>query len=150
MTPDDDAIVSLEAWRLLKRPQGTAVCQHARTVVDQQAGTVTCRDCEVTLSAFWVLTKIALEENRCFERVRSLRAEADELNNWVPFLRSMRSLERRWRGRSMLPACPHCHHGLWPEELQGAVSLSLEIAQRKHKNMPIPVGVKARAEEADD
>lgn len=144
MIQDDEAVVSLEAWRHLKRPAGTAVCQHARTVIDEQAGTVTCRDCEVTLSAFWVLGRIAREENRVFERIRLMRAEAAELETWTPFLRAQRSLERRWRGKSMLPACPHCHHGLWPEDLQGGVSLSLEIARRQKDGLPIPPGAKPR------
>lgn len=148
MIGDDDAVVSLEAWRHLKRPTGTAVCQHARTVLDEQAGTVTCRDCEATLSAFWVLGRIAREENRCFERVRNLRAEAEELSTWVPFLRSMKRLEKRWRGQRMLPVCPHCHHGLWPEELNGgAIGVDIEIAQRKRSNTPIPAGAKERAKE---
>src|SRR3954470_3702322 len=138
MIEDDDAIVSLEAWRHLKRPKGAAVCQHARTVIDEQAGTVTCRDCEVTLSAFWVLGRVAREENRAFERTRGLRAEADELMNWVPFLRAMRRLEKRWRGRVSLPACPYCHHGLWPEDLSSNTSIHLEIARRKRDNQPIP------------
>ena len=144
MIEDDDAIVSLEAWRHLKRPAGTAVCQHARTVIDEQAGTVTCRDCEVTLSAFWVLGRIAREENRVFTRLRNLRAEADTLESWVPFLRAQRSLEKRWRGQSMLPVCPHCRHGLWPEDLQAGMSVSLEVARRRKDGLSIPPGVKVR------
>jgi hypothetical protein len=145
MIQDDDAIVSLEAWRHLKRPGGTAVCQHAKTVIDEQAGTITCRDCEATLSAFWVLGRIAREENRVFERIRSLRAEAETLKAWVPFLRAQRTLERRWRGRATLPVCPFCTHGLWPEDLQSGLSLELEIARRRKDGLPIPSGAKERA-----
>ena len=144
MIPDDDAVVSLEAWRHLKRPAGTAVCQHVKTVIDEQAGTVTCRDCEATLSAFWVLGRIAREENRVFERIKRLRAEADQLESWTPFLRAQRTLERRWRGRSMLPVCPHCRHGLWPEDLQSAVSLELEVARRRKEGLRIPPGAQGR------
>lgn len=144
MIPDDDAIISLEAWRHLKRPQGSAVCQHSRTVIDEQAGTVTCRDCDATLSAFWVLGRIAREENRVFHRIYTLRQEAADLEKWVPFLKAQRTLERRWRGRSMLPTCPFCRHGLWPEDLQGGASLSLEIARRQKDGLPIPPGAKPR------
>lgn len=145
MIHDDDAVVSLEAWRLRKRTDGPQ-CQHNATVLDERLGTVTCKDCQATLSAFWVLGQIAREENRCFERIHRLRHEAEELQKWVPFLRSMRSLEKRWRGRAMLPVCPHCHRGLWPEELGASVSLSLEIAQRKKANLPIPPTVQARTD----
>lgn len=144
MEHDDDAVVSLEAWRLVKRPPGPR-CDHQRTVLDEGKGTVECRDCGVTLSAFWVLGQIAREENRCFTRIKALRAEAEELKGWVPFLRSMRKLEKRWRGRAMLPACPHCHRGLWPDELErSSVSLSLELAQRKKANIAIPPGASAQ------
>jgi len=140
MIPDDDAVVSLEAWRLTKRPRGR--CPHGRTVIDEMQGTVECRDCGATLSAFWVLGQIAREENRAFHRLQTLRAEAAQLQSWVPFLRSVRGLEKRWRGRRVLPTCPHCNHGLWPDELTGGVSLSLEVARRKKANLPIPAGAK--------
>ena len=145
MIEDDEAVVSLEAWRLRKREPGERRCDHPRTTIDEQNGTVECRDCGVTLSAFWVLGQIAREENRCFTRIRNLRAEAEELKGWVPFLRSMRKLEKRWRGRAMLPACPHCHRGLWPDELErSSVSLSLEVAQRRKAGLALPPGASAK------
>lgn len=144
MITDPDAIVSLEAWRFAKKGDGPK-CEHARTVIDEPNGTVECRDCGASLSAFWVLGRIAREENRVFNRIKGLRADAEELQTWVPFLKSVRTLEKRWRGRAMLPACPHCHRGLWPDELQGSVSLSLELAQRKKANIPIPAGAHAKS-----
>lgn len=144
MIHDDDAVVSLEAFRLRKHPPLGPACQHSRTVIDERAGTVTCRECDATLSAFWVLGRIAREENRVFARIVTLRAEAAALETWVPFLRAMRSLEKRWRGRAMLPACPHCRHGLWPDELGSSVSLSLELAQRKKAGLAIPPGASAQ------
>src|SRR5436190_18668915 len=143
MTQDDDAVISLEGWRLKKRQDGAKTCAHPRTIVDETHGTVECRDCHAPLSAFWVLGQIAREENRCLENVRSVRREAAELQTWVPFLRAMRGLERRWRGRKTLPACPHCRRGLWPDEMQRfTVSTDLEIAHRKRAGREVPPGAR--------
>jgi hypothetical protein len=136
MIHDDDAIVSLEAWRLRQRPVPT--CEHKRTVIDERAGTVECRDCQATLSAFWVLGQIAREENRCFERIKRLRTEAAELETWVPHLRKVRELHRNWSGKKALPICPHCHHGLWPDDFVGFISVELEAARRRKDGRPLP------------
>jgi hypothetical protein len=138
MVQDDEAIVSLEAWRLAKRPGPT--CAHPRTIVDQQNGTVECKECGASLSAFHVLVQIAKEENRLWERVRALRAEAKELKAWVPILKAVRELDRMWRGKRMLPCCPQCSRGLWPEEMTAAVGVQIEVARRKKAKIAIPAG----------
>lgn len=143
MSEDQEPVISLEAWRMRRPGSATPRCLHPRTTIDELRGTVECRDCHAPVSAFWVLGQVAREENRCLENIRRLRAEAQELEGWVPFLRAMRKLEKRWRGRATLPACPHCHGGLWPDELErSSVSLSLEIARRKKANIPLPPGAR--------
>lgn len=144
MTHDDEAIISLEAWRLKTRKPGELRCAHARAFIDERAGTVTCRDCDATLSAFWVLGQVAREENRCAARVKALKDEAEALTAWVPFLRAMRVLEKLWRGRKALPVCPHCRHGLWPDELvKSRVGIEIETARRRKGGVTVPPGAVA-------
>lgn len=138
MIEDDEAIVSLEAWRLAKRPEPK--CPHPRTVVDERNGTVECRECGASLSAFHVLVQIAKEENKLWARVRSLQEQAKELKVWVPQLNSVKELVRMWRSKRMLPCCSGCGRGLWPEEMTGAVGVEIEIARRKRANVAIPPG----------
>lgn len=141
MIEDDDAIVSLEAYRLAKVPPH-AKCKHERSVIDERSGTLECRECGAYLSAFHVLVQIAREENRAWERVKSLRAEAEELKAWRPFLKAMKALERVWRGRRVLPCCPHCHRGLWAEEFgASAVGVRHEIERRKALGIAVPASV---------
>jgi hypothetical protein len=137
---DDDAIVSLEAWRLLKRP--ATMCQHLQTVLDRAAGTVACRDCGAFLSAFHVLTQVANEENRWHARVKAMRAEVAELKAWSPFLKAVKHQEGMWRGKRQLPCCPHCGTGLWATELTvSSHGVRREIAFRKRNGKPLPAGV---------
>jgi hypothetical protein len=138
---DEDAIISLDAFRI-KRNQGS--CDHKRAVVDQRAGTVECRECGAFLSAFAVLVKVAHAESEAWRRLRGLQIEAQELLAWRPFLKAMKSLERVWRGKRMLPCCPHCHRGLWPTELDGsAVGIRYEIEARKRDCVALPRGIDA-------
>ena len=105
---------------------------------------MTCRDCEVTLSAFWVLTKIALRGKPAVSPASSaLRQEADGAEQ----LGSLPSLDAepgaplaRPRDAASLSASAATAFG--PKSFRAPSARSLEIAQRKHKNMPDPAGVK--------
>ena len=138
---DPDAVVSLTAWRNSKRPKTT--CKHERTLIDQIAGTVECRECGEVLSPFHVLLRMAQGERALFDRVRSLQAKADELARYSPHLKTMKELERIWRGRRMIPICPHCGTGIWPQELLagGSRGVRYEITLRQKAGKLLPNGV---------
>lgn len=116
-------------------------CTHNRQryVVDQAHGTVYCKDCEEPVSAFRALCEIADEESRFRQSWAALKIRYDEMQSYKPWLLVVRKLERMWRGKRMLPCCPHCGHGLYAEELTGsAVGIEYETERRKHDGIRTP------------
>lgn len=90
-------------------------CDHQRFVIDVNRGTVECAECGQIVSAFHALCKIAREESRYRDNLHYRIKLNKELDNYKPWLKPVRELERIWRGK-MLPLCPHCSEPLKPED----------------------------------
>ena len=45
--------------------------------------------------------------------------------NRISMLRSIaaRKMEEAWRHKNMVPSCPHCHNGLFPEDFKTGMSM---------------------------
>lgn len=136
---DDDAIVSLDGWRRRKAAE-EGKCKHTRYVLNDEVGIVECRDCAAPVSAYHVLRQCALEENRLYRRLRAMRDEIQAIAGRRSWLKAVQRLDKIWRGRKMLPCCPHCRRGLFAEEMDdGAVGIDYEVALRKRDGARIPV-----------
>lgn len=49
--------------------------------------------------------------------VNRLREQAKALQNYKPWLKTIRYLEKQYRGKRMLPECPRCNAPFYLEEL---------------------------------
>ena len=127
---DTDAIISIEGWKRKNRKE--PVCNHDRVWIDDAKGVVECRECGATISAFYFLKKMALKENRLFERMDLLRQEVSELKAWKPWMKVAKKLESLWRGGTYLPRCPHCRRALYYKDMEHVSAVS-----KKHAEKPI-------------
>jgi chromosome segregation ATPase len=59
--------------------RGVRTCNHDRSTVNEQARTLTCRDCGVALDPIYVLSRLALNREHLISRGRRLRDEVDHL-----------------------------------------------------------------------
>jgi hypothetical protein len=47
-----------------------------------------------------------------------------------------KNIDKAWRRRTMVPACPHCHHGLFPEDFKrGPDMLGIDYARARAKKL---------------
>lgn len=102
-----------------RRPVMT--CAHHRLVIDDKERRLWCQDCEKEVDAFDFLR--AFMRNYQLARIRFLK-ESEELNEARKFsarLIATRVMEKAWRKRSSVPVCPHCHHGIHPEDVASGV-----------------------------
>lgn len=134
---DPSAVVSLEGFR--KRREKKDACQHERYILDTECGTVECADCGAIVSAFHALKKIAFHESQAFRKLSGMRKEIAEIMGRRSWLKAVQELDRLWRGKRMLPSCPHCKQGLFAEDFAGsAVGVEYEKARRRRASLHIP------------
>ena len=136
---DTDNVVEIGELRLARikadytrRHEG---CQHRLLEMDDVGEVVTCRDCKVQVSAYWALNLL-----REFWREHSLKvnrtlAAAQEERGAVLHLTAAKKVEKAWRNKTMVPGCPHCARGIFPEDDLGGsmVQRRFEVGLRERE-----------------
>ncbi len=109
-------------------------CMHKRFIISSDQGTVHCSDCGESVSAFHALQVVARRDSELRRNWRRWQEDVAALKAWSPWLRAVKRLEHIWRGKNMLPQCPHCRRGIEAEALanSGCVSRTYdnEMAER--------------------
>jgi len=127
----DGNLISLDVVRRKRRSE-TSKCKHERFLIDDEGGTVECADCHENVSAFHALCQIAQADSVYSRKFHTFHEQYQKLKNYKPWLVAVRGLERTWRGKKMLPCCPHCKRGVTAQELSiSSVSIEFENAQRR-------------------
>lgn len=106
---------------LTRRPYSS--CRHMSLTYDPKERRIWCRDCETDVDAFDAF--IVLVENYN-HGVNELNARDEKLREAEAFqVRSVaaKNIDKAWRKRNMVPACPHCSHGLFPEYFAGGFAM---------------------------
>jgi len=105
-------------------------CTHdGRFSVDTETGDAYCRDCSKSVSPAHALITLARNFEFYESRKRAAKEEAALLEKWVPTLRAVRNLHRRWMGRKLLPCCPHCKLAIRAEELDRSYTRAREVSR---------------------
>lgn len=117
---------------LTRRPQST--CKHRHMAYDPQERRIYCYHCEQEIEPFDAFVALSEQWKNAFEALESRREELRELREFEPRRRATKEMDRAWRSRNMVPACPHCHHGLFPEDFErGVTMIGREYAQARLK-----------------
>lgn len=116
---------------LTRRPH--SACRHKRLIYDPRERRIWCRDCERDVEPFDAFTILVEQMDAAIKGIgdrekRLVEAEAFNLRTLAA-----KALDEAWRSRNMVPACPHCSNGLFPEHFKNGVhaSLSREYAQAR-------------------
>ena len=126
-----DSIVRLDLVRLNRDRKKFCTCAKATYEVDEVNRVVTCRQCGAWVEPFAALADIARRHEEQEREQQRLLDQRREILNYKPHLLVMRELERSYRGKTMLPTCPHCHRGFYFEELSHWVNREIEDARRE-------------------
>lgn len=91
-------------------------CKHLHVTLDDGGEVIVCSDCGKYLSAYWVLKNLSESINAKANEISAERKqlEQDKRNNL--HLKAAKNLESIWKGRHMLPVCPHCKNGITADE----------------------------------
>jgi hypothetical protein len=123
-----------------RRPASS--CPHRQLHYDTHERRVWCADCERDIEgydAFVLLTeRFHAAQARLSEREKRIReAEAHAVVSLAA-----KEVDKVWRGRNMVPVCPVCGSGLFPEDFKhgtgAAVGRDYGAAARQKMGKPVP------------
>lgn len=117
---------------MTRRP--ASACCHGAMVYDPRERRVWCKDCERDVDPFDAFTRLVEQYDRAY---KGLNERSDEIAQAARFqCRSVaaKNIDEVWRRRKVVPACPHCKHGLFPEDFATGVStMGREYALARRK-----------------
>ncbi len=137
----DDNVLDLGEFKLKKvnKYYEPTQCKHKNLIADQKAHAVTCEDCGLQVSSFFALMKYSENVKKHMDHLKRERDKINELQKQTVTLKAALELQKAWRKRKMVPACPHCGRGILAEDRLGGSTTSkeYEMARRKNDNNPL-------------
>jgi hypothetical protein len=116
------------AERMTRLNATTDRCRHHNMTLDDNGELVTCDDCGKQLGAFWALRLITEQYGDAWRKVQATGERINREASATLHLRAAQKAEKAWRSRSMVPACPHCHVAIFPEDGFGGIQVNRQIA----------------------
>ena len=125
-------VVEIGDFRL-KRERRTLLegCQHKHLTLDDEGEFVTCDDCKKQVGNYAALRMLVERWALLQARVDSQRAAIAEAAGKTVELRAAQRVEKAWRSRSLVPACPHCHEAIFTTDGLGGSMMNKEMAARR-------------------
>jgi len=100
-----------------------SACSHASLVYDNQERRIWCSDCKTDVEPFDAFRLLVEKFDAADANIRRRREELSEAEKFQARALATKNLDAVWRSRSMVPACPHCGHGLLPEQFKSGVGM---------------------------
>lgn len=107
-------------------------CPHRRLMYDQKERRVWCRECERDVESFDAFTIIVEQYSDAHRQLVRKQAEISEAEQFKMRTIAAKKLDEAWRSRKMVPACPHCSNGLFPDSFKnGMIMLGKDYARAR-------------------
>ena len=127
-------VIDIDALRVARknrhvRPVGE--CRHMHMTLDDNGDIVKCDDCGVQLSAYWAIGHFVEYYQRAIAKLTHAQNQLSQAQEQGVHLIAARRVERAWRSRTMVPACPHCGEGIGPKDGFGSTCINKAIYERR-------------------
>lgn len=96
-------------------------CPHLRLTYDEKERRIWCQDCEHDVEPFDAFTGLVGGYSRALKMVKAREVAVSELEAFKMRTIAARKMDEAWRHQKMVPACPYCHNGLFPEDFKTKV-----------------------------
>lgn len=126
-----DKVVDIDIFKINRNMDKKCKCIEKRFTIDTQNRIIYCRVCGSQIDPYDAMYYLAAHSERMREQVARLLEQRKQIINYKPHMIVFRELEKGYRGKKMLPTCPHCKRGFYYEELTSFVNKELEEAWRK-------------------
>lgn len=117
-------------------------CPHNQMIYDQTERRVWCKDCETDVEAFDAFKLIVEQHSRACDHIEKRHKDLVEAEAHSLRTLAAKNIDKAWQRRSMVPCCPHCSMGLFPEDFKNGIRgmMSREyaeaMAKRRNANKP--------------
>lgn len=118
---------------MTRRPYSS--CKHRKLTYDQIERRIWCSDCEKEVEPFDAFTSLVEYYDGAMKDLMARQKRVQEAEAFSLRSLAAKHVDQAWRSRTMVPACPHCGHGLFPESFKDGVLVTLgrEYAEARLK-----------------
>jgi len=115
---------------LTRRP--ARICRHGGMRYDPRERRIWCPECETDVEPFDAFMALVEQFDVAQKRAKRMLAEAKEAQSHALISIAAKQMDQHFRRRNMVPACPHCSAGIWPEDVKrmGLVGKEYDGARR--------------------
>jgi hypothetical protein len=100
-----------------------ASCPHRRLVYDNNERRVWCKDCERDVEPFDAFKSLVEQHASAVDTLRRREKVVADAEKFTMRRIAAKVMDEAWRSRDMVPACPHCSHGLFPEDFRSTPAM---------------------------
>ncbi|WP_416808015.1 hypothetical protein [Bacillus thuringiensis] len=119
-----DKIIGLDQIRINRGIGKICKCENRKFVLDTTNKRVTCHSCGSVVDPYEAIVDLANQREEFNRQAELLLEQKKQLAAYKPHLRIIKSLEKSYRGRKMLPYCPRCSEPFYLEELTHWMGIS--------------------------
>ena len=119
---------------LSRRPH--SACPHRAMRYDEKERRVWCADCETDVEAFDAFLIVCQHFSAAANRLEKERVAIQEAKAHNLIRIAAKKMDEHFRRKNMVPACPHCNAGIFPEDVakMASVNREWELARRARKD----------------
>lgn len=100
-----------------------SACQHTALVYDPGERRIWCKDCEKDVDPFDAFKGLAERYSTAVDGLKRRQEHLDEVEQFKMRSIAAREMDKAWRSKGMVPCCPHCNNGLFPEDFKSGPHL---------------------------
>lgn len=140
--PKFGEVIRLDGARISRAKSSlgrASYCSHNGSLeYDPDARTIECLLCHKRMDGFDGFMALVMSWSAWTRDNESMAKEIKELQERVDhrLLRATAKVDRAWRSRRMVPTCPHCFRGIFPEDGLGDGSVNRECELERRKFSP--------------
>lgn len=101
---------------MTRRP--VSVCNHRQLAYDPHERRIWCKDCETDVDPFDAFVSLAEQFNSAITALAARETRVAEAETFQLRSLAAKAIDQAWRSHTMVPACPSCGAGLFPEDFK--------------------------------
>lgn len=127
-----------------RRPQSS--CRHSQLNYDTAERRIWCRECETNIEPFDAFEMLVKQFHSAAESIERRDQEVKDAEAHALVSLAAKEIDKAWRRKKMVPACPHCREPLFPEDFKDGIKASYgreyaeAMKRRRNARRPSPSG----------